>query len=70
MIKIYQKIYQIYLTSAQHKYFSVQAPKIWNDLLHHIRSIDSTVILNLNLKTCRFIINTLKSTSVYIMCIH
>ena len=33
-----------YLTSAQHKSFSVHAPKIWNDLLHHIQSIDSTVI--------------------------
>ena len=30
-----------YLTSAQHKSFSVHAPKICNDLLHHIRSIDS-----------------------------
>ena len=44
-----------YLTSAQHKSFSFHAPKIWNDLLHHIRSIDSTVILNLNIKTCRFL---------------
>ena len=33
-----------YLTSTQHKSFSVHAPKICNDLLHHIRSIDSTVI--------------------------
>ena len=44
-----------YLTSAQHKSFSVHAPKIWNDLLHYIRSIDSTVILKLNLKTYRFL---------------
>ena len=34
-----------YLTSTQHKSFSVHAPKLWNDLPHHILSIDSTVIL-------------------------
>ena len=44
-----------YLTSAQHKSFSVHDLKIWNDLLHHIRSIDSNVILKLNLKIYRFL---------------
>ena len=39
-----------YLTSAQHKAFIVNVPKIWNDLPHHIRSIDSTVIFKSNLK--------------------
>ena len=53
-----------YLTSAQHKSFSIHALKIWNDLLHHIRSIDSTVIFKVKAQNIPFSpINTLKSTS-------
>ena len=40
-----------HLTSAQHKSFSIHAPQIWNDLPHHIRSIDSTVIFKSMHKT-------------------
>ena len=43
-----------HLTSAQHKYFSIHAPKIWNNLPHHIRSIGSTVIFKSKLKTYLF----------------
>ena len=53
-----------YLTSSQHKSFSIHAPKLLNDLSHHIRSIDSTVIFKSKLKTYLFFpINTMKSTS-------
>ena len=44
----------LHLTSSQHKYFSIHAPKIWNDLPHHIRSIDSTVTFKSKLKTYLF----------------
>ena len=44
-----------YLTSAQHKSFSVHAPKIYNDLPYYIRSIDSTVIFKSNFKNTFFL---------------
>ena len=44
----------VHLTSAQHKSFSIHAPKIWNDLPHHTRSIDSTVIFKSKLTTYLF----------------
>ena len=44
----------LHLTSSQHKSFSIHAPKIWNDLPHHIRSIDSTVTFKSKLKTYLF----------------
>ena len=48
------------LTSAQHKSFSIHAPKIYNDIIHYILSIDSTSRCKSNLKKFLFFtINTL-----------
>ena len=44
----------LHLTSSQHKYFSIHAPKIWNDLPYHILSINSTVTFRSKLKTYLF----------------
>ena len=52
----------LHLTSSQHKSFSIHAPKIWNDLPHHIRSIDSTVTFKSKLKHT-FLSNNIESTS-------